>query len=82
MNRDEFQASLEHEEPHGLPAPLMALWWDARKDWTRAHALVDELETLDAIAVHNYLHRKGGQVSNAGLLVRTCRPQIQSSHTG
>jgi hypothetical protein len=27
--------------------------------------MVDELETLDAIAVHAYLHRKGGQASNA-----------------
>ena len=36
-----------------------------KKDWTRAHALVDELETLDGMAVHAYLHRKGGQASNA-----------------
>ena len=66
MNRDEFKASLVHEEPpDGLSAPLMALWWDAKQDWTRAHALVDELETRDAKAVHAYLHRKGGQASNA-----------------
>jgi hypothetical protein len=66
MNRDEFQASLVHEEPpHRLSAPLQALWWDAKKDSTRAHALVDELETLHAIAVHAYLHRKGEQTSNA-----------------
>jgi len=36
-----------------------------KENWTRAHELVDELETLDAIAVHAYLHRKGGQASNA-----------------
>ncbi len=66
MNRDEFQASLIHEEPpHGLSAPLQALWWDAKQDWTRAHGLIDELETRDAVAVHAYLHRKGGQTSNA-----------------
>jgi hypothetical protein len=66
MSREEFKASLEQEEPPGgLSAPLAALWWDAKQDWTRAHALVDELETLDAIAVHAYLHRKGGQNSNA-----------------
>jgi hypothetical protein len=41
------------------------LWWDAKQDWTRAHALVDELETRDGMAVHAYLHRKGGQGSNA-----------------
>jgi len=66
MNREEFKASLaQSEPPDSLSAPLLALWWDAKQDWTRAHALVDELETLDAIAVHAYLHRKGGQSSNA-----------------
>jgi len=27
--------------------------------------MVDELETSDGMAVHAYLHRKGGQASNA-----------------
>ena len=66
MNREDFNASLVHAEPpNGLSAPLLALWWDAKQNWTRAHALVDELETLDGMAVHAYLHRKGGQASNA-----------------
>jgi hypothetical protein len=43
----------------------MALWWDAKGDWTHAHALVDELETKDGMAVHAYLHRKEGAASNA-----------------
>jgi hypothetical protein len=34
-------------------------------DWSRAHALVNELETTDGMAVHAYLHRKEGSVSNA-----------------
>jgi hypothetical protein len=49
----------------GLPAPLAALWWDAKGDWTQAHSLVDELETADGMAVHAYLHRKEGATSNA-----------------
>jgi len=66
MNREGFTESLGQSEPPGsLSAPLLALWWDAKKDWTRAHALVDELETTDGMAVHAYLHRKGGQASNA-----------------
>jgi hypothetical protein len=66
MNREEFKASLVRAEPQdGLSAPLTALWWDAKQDWTRAHALVDEVETTDGMAVHAYLHRKGGQASNA-----------------
>jgi len=66
MNREEFKTSLAQSgPPDGLSAPLMALWWDAKQDWARAHALVDELETSDGMAVHAYLHRKGGQASNA-----------------
>lgn len=53
-------------EPLGeLPAPLAALWWDAKGDWARAHGLVDDLETPEGMAVHAYLHRKEGAESNA-----------------
>jgi len=66
MDIEEFNASLSlAEPPSGLPAPLAALWWDAKGDWVRAHALVDELETADGMAVHAYLHRKEGQSWNA-----------------
>jgi hypothetical protein len=63
---DEFRASLKLAEPPGsLPASLAALWWDAKGDWARAHGMVDDLETPDAMAVHAYLHRKEGAASNA-----------------
>jgi hypothetical protein len=48
-----------------LSAPLQALWHDAHGHWDRAHSLVDELETPDAIRVHAYLHRKEGNDANA-----------------
>lgn len=66
MKMDEFRASMAAEvPPQGLPTPLTALWWDAKGDWVQAHALVDELETPDGMAVHAYLHRKEGQAGNA-----------------
>ncbi len=66
MNRREFEASIARgQPPDDLSAPLGALWWDAKGDWTRSHALVDELETNEGMAVHAYLHRKGGEISNA-----------------
>ena len=66
MTPREFKASVaEAAPPHDLPAPLAALWWDAKGDWTHAHALVDELETAEGMAVHAYLHRKEGAASNA-----------------
>jgi hypothetical protein len=77
MTIDDFETSLkEAAPPVGIAAPLEALWWDARGDWRRAHELVDELETQDGMAVHAYLHRKGGELSNAeywyGLAGRAC----------
>lgn len=36
-----------------------------RKGRLGAHGLVDELETVEAVAVHAYLHRKKGAASNA-----------------
>jgi hypothetical protein len=66
MDSEEFRASLTGEEPpNGLPVTLVALWWDAKGDWGRAHDLVDELETRDGMAVHAYLHRKEGNAENA-----------------
>ena len=66
MNLAEFKSSLTQiDPPAALSAPLAALWWDAKGDWTRAHSLVDELESQDGMAVHAYLHRKEGQSDNA-----------------
>jgi hypothetical protein len=66
MTLAEFTASLTAPTPPAsLSAPLKALWYDAKGDWTQAHAQVDELETTEAMAVHAYLHRKEGAASNA-----------------
>jgi hypothetical protein len=66
MKAAEFKKSLhDHEPPAGLSTPLAALWWDAKGNWSRAHGLVDELETPEAMAVHAYLHRKEGEEWNA-----------------
>jgi len=63
---EDFRASLAAPQPpDGLAAPLQALWWDAKGDWARAHGLVDDLETSDAMAVHAFLHRKEGVEWNA-----------------
>jgi hypothetical protein len=66
MHAEPFRASLTLENPPaGLSIPLEALWWDAKGDWTRAHGLVDSLETPKGMAVHAYLHRKEGVAWNA-----------------
>src|SRR5271156_4300808 len=66
MNSEQFKSSLANDVPDpNLPAPLAALWWDAKGDWARAHALVDDLESREGMAVHAYLHRKEGSDWNA-----------------
>jgi len=66
MDAREFCRSVAGDEPpEGLTAPLAALWWDAKGNWTRAHELVDALETPEGMAVHAYLHRKEGAGWNA-----------------
>lgn len=66
MNVDEFRASLQQNAPPaGLTAPQEALWCDAHGDWSRAHSLVDDLDTPEGMAVHAYLHRKEGEEWNA-----------------
>lgn len=66
MKASQFRESTRQQfPPEGLSAPLAALWWDAKGDWTQAHGLVDELETKDGMVVHAYLHRKEGSPENA-----------------
>lgn len=66
MKIAEFRSSVTNETPPAeLSPPLLALWWDAKGEWSRAHELVDELETQSGMAVHAYLHRKEGEQWNA-----------------
>lgn len=68
MSFAEFAASVESESnpPAKTSAALAALWWDGRGDWARAHALAQEDGTADGAWVHAYLHRKEGDLGNAG----------------
>ena len=66
MTLTEFTQIAKRRHPtRRTPAPLAALWWDAKGDGQKAHAQVDELETPEAMAVHAYLHRKEGEAWNA-----------------
>jgi hypothetical protein len=51
--------------PAGLAPALAALWWDAKADWERAHALVMDEGGKDCAWVHAYLHRVEGDLANA-----------------
>jgi hypothetical protein len=49
-----------------LNGPLRALAEDARGDWDAAHAAAQEGEDAGSAWVHAYLHRKEGDLPNAG----------------
>ena len=74
MTLDGFRASLSHgEPPPELHGPLLALWWDAKADWDRAHAAVADDRTEAAAWVHAYLHRKEGDNGNARYWYRVAK---------
>ena len=66
--------------PDGVGPLLTALWHDAKGDWKRAHEIVQDEEGPDAAWVHAYLHRKEGDLSNAGYWYRrAARPASKIS---
>jgi len=62
---EEFEATMTDDTPPDVPRLLVALWYDARGDWERAHSIAQEIDTPDASIVHAYLHRKEGDLGNA-----------------
>jgi hypothetical protein len=54
------------EPPPGMSLALQTLWWDAKGDWDRAHKCAMADTSRDGSAVHAYLHRKEGDIANAG----------------
>jgi hypothetical protein len=71
MDLTAFRASLAAAEPPpGTSLPLRALWWDAKGDWDKAHDCAQEDDGASGAIVHAYLHRKEGDLSNAGYWYR------------
>lgn len=66
MDLAEFRKSVSGSTPpSGLGELLEALWHEAHGDWARAHEIVQSRKSRSAAAVHAYLHRKEGDLSNA-----------------
>ena len=71
MNFSAFTASLDQPEPPaGLSLALQGLWWDAKGDWERAHDCAQQREDAAGNRLHAYLHRKEGDIGNAGYWYR------------
>lgn len=71
MTLDEFRQSLSLDAPpQGLTVALAGLWWDAKGHWDHAHESAQQDEGAEGSWVHAYLHRKEGDISNAGYWYR------------
>ena len=73
MNLSDFQYSITvGEKPSGLGPDLEALWEDGAGNWDRAHDLAQLPGAAYGDRIHAYLHRKEGDLMNAGYWYRRC----------
>lgn len=81
MTLDEFRASLSGAtRPAGLTPALSALWADGHGQWDEAHRIAQEIDGPTGAWVHAYLHRKEGDLGNAGYWYRHAgRPTATTS---
>jgi hypothetical protein len=71
LTLNEFRASLSNAgPPPGLTPALQALWTDGHGDWDGAHRIAQDIEGPTGAWVHAYLHRKEGDIGNAGYWYR------------
>ncbi|GAB5561329.1 MAG: hypothetical protein SynsKO_29760 [Synoicihabitans sp.] len=74
MTLEEFKSLTAVDE---LDLALQALWQDRQGDWNRAHDLAQEADSSEGDWVHAYLHRKEGDIGNAGYwYARAGKPRV------
>jgi hypothetical protein len=67
MTLNEFKSKTKLPD---VSLELQSLWHDAKGDWEKAHTLAQDADTSASAWVHAYLHRKEGDISNAGYWYR------------
>ncbi len=56
---------------------LLALWWDGKGDWQKAHEIAQDVPGAEGAWVHAYLHRKEGDEGNAAYWYRRAGRTMQ-----
>jgi hypothetical protein len=83
MTLEEFRASVaQPEPPAGINTRLQVLWYDAKGDWARAHALAQEQGDATGAWLHAYLHRVEGDHDNAAYWYRRAGRPVADSELG
>lgn len=74
MDLAEFKALIRRKQPPpDLMPALQGLLWDAKGDWDKAHECAQAQEDRHGDWVHAYLHRKEGDLANAGYWYRRAK---------
>ncbi len=60
----------EQSDGRSWSGALLALWWDAKGEWAKAHEVAQDIESADGAWVHAYLHRREGDAGNAAYWYR------------
>lgn len=77
MDLPEFKALARKEQPPtDLSPALQGLIWDAKGDWNKAHECAQSQEDRQGDWVHAYLHRKEGDLANAGYWYRRAKKPV------
>ena len=63
-------AEFEAASGEKFEGALLALWWDGKGDWDKAHEVAQDIAGADGAWVHAYLHRKQGDLGNAAYWYR------------
>jgi hypothetical protein len=67
MTFEEFKNTLTlNTPPEGMSDELLSLWYDAKGDWENAHSIAQDIPGRTGAWIHAYLHRKEGDIGNAG----------------
>ncbi len=65
-----------------LPPLVVAMCWEARGDWEKAHLIAQDIATRDGAWVHAYLHRSEGDLGNAGYWYRQAGRPVHKGSLG
>jgi hypothetical protein len=79
MTLEQFRTALtQNDTPANLSAPLRAMWEDAKGNWNGAHAIAQDIDDRTGSWIHAYLHRKEGDLGNAGYWYRKAAQPVAS----
>jgi len=84
MTLSEFKKTIaEPRAAASLSPALRALWHDAKGDWDAAHSVAQDIDNETGAWIHAYLHRKEGDLGNAGYWYRRahkpeCRERLDA----